>query len=139
MDSAIVLFGLLFWGICGFISGNIAKDKGRDQAGWFLGGLILGPIGVVLAAIASPDQQMVERVAFNRGELRKCPSCQELIKSAATKCRYCGDKVDPLPEPSKALQVGGTCFICGFELFNGVQICPNCGRKDPLARPAGNE
>ena len=43
------------------ISGNIVKDKGRDQFGWFLAGLLLGPIGVVLASIASPDQKMLDQ------------------------------------------------------------------------------
>ena len=93
---AWVFVGLLFWGGSGFIAGNIAKAKGRDQAGWFLVGLLLGPLGIIFAALASPDQQMLDRMALNRGELRACPGCQELIKAKATKCRYCGDEVTPV-------------------------------------------
>lgn len=133
MDSFVIVLGLLFWGACGLIAGNIAKDKGRDPAGWAAGGLILGPIGVALAAIASPEQEVLDRVALNRGELRKCPGCQELIKAAATKCRYCGDAVEPVPAP----EIAGTCFLCGTELFDKVTTCPRCGRKSPLSRPAG--
>lgn len=62
------------------ISGNIVKDKGRDQSGWFLAGLLPGPIGVVLASIASLDQKMLDQMALNRGERRACPGCQEVIK-----------------------------------------------------------
>ena len=62
------------------ISGNIVKDKGRDQSGWFLAGFLLGPIGVVLASIASLDQKMLDQMALNRGERRACPECQEVIK-----------------------------------------------------------
>lgn len=137
MDGFVIVLGLIFWGVCGVVSGIIAQGKGRDPAGWFLGGLILGPIGVALVAIAGPDQQMLERMALNRGELRKCPDCQELIKAAATKCRYCGGTVEPLPESET--QVAGTCFICGFELVNDILVCPNCGRQDPLVRPGGDE
>lgn len=136
MDGFVIVLGLLFWGACGFIAGNLAKAKGRDQSGWFLGGFILGPIGVALAAIASPDQAAVDQRALDRGEVRACPDCQELIKAAASKCHYCGGAVDPLPQPVPQ-PAAGTCFLCGCELSQQVTTCPNCGRKDPLARPGG--
>jgi hypothetical protein len=42
------------WVICAFAAGAIAKGKGRDYAGYFVLGLFLGVIGVLLAALASP-------------------------------------------------------------------------------------
>lgn len=50
-----------------------------------LGGLII----FELAILAPPSgEQQEERIKF--GQLRRCPSCAEAVKSAAVVCRYCG-------------------------------------------------
>lgn len=33
------------------------------------------------------------------GNTRPCPVCAELIKTAATKCRFCGEAVEAVPAP----------------------------------------
>lgn len=49
---------LVFWGgilvMCGLISGVIAGGKGLSFGGYFFIGLLLGVIGVIIAAVASP-------------------------------------------------------------------------------------
>jgi hypothetical protein len=43
--SAIIA---LIWVACGIAGAVFAGQKNRSQAGWFLGGFILGPLGLLL-------------------------------------------------------------------------------------------
>jgi len=75
-------FVLLFWGIIGTLVGAIIGDrKGRAGAGAFLG-LLLGPIGWLIAALG-PDYKTAR-------ESRKCPFCAELVKKEAKVCKHRG-------------------------------------------------
>ena len=40
---------IFLWFALGVISSIIASNKGRSGCGWFLVGIILGPIGIILA------------------------------------------------------------------------------------------
>jgi len=42
---------LLIWLACGAISAIVAAGKNRSAAGWFFGGVMLGPLGIVLALV----------------------------------------------------------------------------------------
>ncbi len=135
MEGVEILGALLVWVLCGIAGAMIASQKGRSAGGWAVLCFLLGPLGVILALVASRDEAGLEAQALESGDSRKCPQCAEIIKSEATKCRYCGSELEPLPEP----QEGGPCFVCGFIIRDHkVPICPNCGRKDPLAGPAGS-
>jgi len=59
MELAFILF-LLFlciWLPCGLYTQTLAKAKGYDEAAWFFGGLLLGPMAL-LAAAGLPDLKL---------------------------------------------------------------------------------
>jgi hypothetical protein len=45
--------GLSGWMVCGIIGALIATMKGRGGCSWFLLCAVLGPVGLVLAAVVS--------------------------------------------------------------------------------------
>lgn len=57
---------VVLWLVCGFISAVIASNKGRSGGGWFLIGVLLGPLGIILALVVSKEQESVLRRADPR-------------------------------------------------------------------------
>lgn len=82
---------VVLWLLCGFAAAYIYKNKGRSAVTAFLVGLLLGPIGIILAAITPADRVGQERNALATG-MKKCPNCAELVKAEALTCRFCNHK-----------------------------------------------
>jgi hypothetical protein len=79
----------LFWFILSLIVGAQASAKGRSGFGFFLLSMILSPLIGFLIALISKDLSNDDKL--QSGELKKCPSCAELVKREAIKCKHCGD------------------------------------------------
>jgi hypothetical protein len=58
MNDDILIVLLLTWVGCGVIGGAIGSSKGNGTAGFWLG-LLLGPIGILIAAVmsATPEKE----------------------------------------------------------------------------------
>lgn len=84
METIVVL-----WFVCGVVAGIIASGKGRSGCGWFILGLLLGPLALLGVAIASRDTRRDEQAGLQSGKLRRCPACAEVVKREATICRFC--------------------------------------------------
>ena len=117
------LIGL--WFLLGILSAAVASAKGRSGCGWFLMGVLLGPLGLILALVVSKNVPQVEQQALESGEMKKCPYCAELIKTEAIECRYCGTNL-----------LGGatrSCPFCGKLTEAGSRNCRECGQNLPTA------
>jgi hypothetical protein len=88
---------LLIWIGGAAWAAGIASGKGRSGFGWFLLGLLFGPLAILVAAAMSRDDSEIARAGLQSGLLRRCPHCAEPIQSHATRCRYCGEKAPPPP------------------------------------------
>lgn len=68
-----------------------------------IGGILL-IVGILMARKTSSKATVAEA-----DDVRQCPACAELIKKAATKCRFCGEAVEPVAAPK--LKQGWVAFI----------------------------
>jgi hypothetical protein len=87
---------LIIWLLFGVAGGIVLANKGRSGCGGFALGFLLGPIGLIIALVMQTDHREIDKRALENGDLRKCPSCAELIKVEARKCRFCGSEVPAL-------------------------------------------
>lgn len=82
---------LLLWIGCGIVSAMIANSKGNSGCGWFAIGVLLGPIGLLMAFFTS-DNELEKN--FRKGNTKKCPYCAEFVKEEARICKHCGRRLN---------------------------------------------
>ncbi len=87
------------WCVSGVIAAMIASAKGRSLPAWFFIGFLFGPFGVVFAALAQKNVEVLENKTLNSGNHKKCPHCAELIRKEAKFCRYCQKEQPELITP----------------------------------------
>jgi hypothetical protein len=66
----------LAWIVCPIVGAFIGNARGRALGG-FLAGLLLGPLGLIVAFMLKPMG-------------RECASCRGIVPAQATKCLHCG-------------------------------------------------
>lgn len=98
MSPALILFSIL---VCAALAGTIAGMRGASVALGVIVGLLLGPIGVLIACVL--PRRRVETVATG-APMKRCPFCAEAIQPAARVCRYCNRElvVPDSASPEKA-------------------------------------
>lgn len=71
-----VIYWILFGALIGI---SAAKRRGFDRASGAIGGMLLGPLAVLMF--------------FASGDRRKCPQCAEWIQKQANICPHCKSDV----------------------------------------------
>lgn len=89
------VFILFVWILFGIAAGIVLANKGRSGCGGFLLGFLLGPIGLVIALVMRADQAALDQEELSAGRARRCPSCAEIVRAEALKCKHCGADLPP--------------------------------------------
>ena len=130
----------IIWLACGFIAGAVNNSGGHSFWSGLALGLILGPIGVIIALITGSNEPEMRTRARSgeadqvaRGEMKRCPFCAELIRPEATVCPWCWQR--PGRPDDRARGADGTTTP---EIHNadipGWPPCPSCGRVNKMGR-----
>ena len=90
-----------FWILCGIAGAGMLSRYGKAGSGFLLG-LLLGPIGLIIAwtmrDTAKLDEAKSSGAAPGSAEdrvKRECPHCAERILVKAKVCKHCGREVEP--------------------------------------------
>ena len=86
-------FILFIWFASAIVCWVIANNKARLAGGWFVLGLILGPL-TVLAISVLPTLQIDVNAPTPKTHV-KCPDCRELVIADATVCKHCSCRLVP--------------------------------------------
>ena len=93
--------------ICAIFGGNLGNQREAFGTGALLG-LLLGPFGVIAAALVDGREQ--------------CPQCQERIFKQALICPHCEFLIKP-PTPAGTL---AQCEYCKAMIDSELTECPHC-------------
>ena len=75
---------VLICSVFGVASALAAHSKARNALGWFTAGFLLGPFGLIVAAMP---------LALKEGHTKNCPQCSEIIPQRALLCKFCRSPV----------------------------------------------
>lgn len=91
--GAVALIILLLWIATGLITSGMYERKGGSAVAGFLLGALLGPLGVLIAAIVpskpSAKAATEKQDMLQSGKYKECPHCYQAIDTRATVCPNC--------------------------------------------------
>ena len=80
------------WLVCAALVGLGAYSRGRCVPLWLFLAILLTPLPAALMLLVFPDRaELRARREAGRGRngLRLCPSCGEVVRKEARRCRFC--------------------------------------------------
>jgi hypothetical protein len=77
----LFLYLALWLGAFGMPAYWLAYERGRPAGTWFIVGLFLGPIALLMLGFAP---------ARGAGRFDECPFCLEAVRLGAVRCSHCG-------------------------------------------------
>ena len=89
VTSGFLVLAFFVITVCGGIAAGIAHEKGRNAFGWFVLGLVVNFLAILFVSIAPPNQEKLDEKGISEGTRKRCPECDEVVRSMAKKCRYC--------------------------------------------------
>jgi hypothetical protein len=76
---------VILWLLCGLVAAVTASQKGRSGLGWFIIGVLLGPLGLVIFFLPQPGA----KTAIDP----TCPRCALRNRADALFCQQCGQRL----------------------------------------------
>jgi hypothetical protein len=98
------------WILCAILVALAAHGRGRSGPAWLVLAFVLTPLPAALMLLTFGDrsERRLRRDALQGREgLRLCPSCNEVVRSEARRCRFCLADLTRRAEPAAARLTGG--------------------------------
>lgn len=116
------ILAILAWLGCAIGAGAIASSKGRSGIGFFILGLVL-PFIVLLIAIGMSDARNQDPLgrAVRGNDLVMCHSCKKPRRADAVVCPHCRAG---LPDPHANEK---KCPACAEWVLKDARKCKHCG------------
>jgi hypothetical protein len=95
---------LFLWIAVAAITAYLAHKKGRSAGAWFALGFLFSFFALIAVWMVAPlgfDDAKSQEIARKFGvssRYRKCPSCAEIVRREAVKCKHCTSDLEPVPD-----------------------------------------
>ena len=94
------------WLVCAVLVALAARSRGRSAPLWLLLAVMLTPLPAALMLLVFADRAEVRvrrDASQGRAGLRLCPSCGEVVRIEAKRCRFCLADLTRRIEPAASL------------------------------------
>lgn len=86
----------VIWAICPFVTMFVWRFKGGSGINGFFMGLLLGPVGAVIAIFTKPlPRRQPGEVRTGPNATKICEHCHEHMRRAASVCPHCHREAEP--------------------------------------------